>query len=133
MNTYEINYSVVYVVGAIVLIYLVVESITAFFAYRSGIQMNELRSSMMGYSDTGYASGMAILRQGPLALVYSFIFLPGFYSLLLVTSVDTVIGKRNKILIMMSVIAIILKKLCWGFKNVFDPFSIIFYVIIFDL
>ena len=63
MNTYEINYSVVYVVGAIVLIYLVVESITAFFAYRSGIQMNELRSSMMGYSDTGYAGGMAILRQ----------------------------------------------------------------------
>ncbi len=114
MNTYEINYSVVYVVGAIVLIYLVVESITAFFAYRSGIQMNELRSSMMGYSDTGYAGGMAILRQGPLALVYSFIFLPGFYSLLLVTSVDTVIGKRNKILIMMSVIAVILKNYAEG-------------------
>ena len=62
-GNYSINYPVVYVVGTIVLVYLVVESIVAFFAYRSGIQMNELRSSMMGYSTTGYASGMALLRQ----------------------------------------------------------------------
>ena len=56
-GNYNINYPVVYVVGTIVLVYLVVESIVAFFAYRSGIQMNELRSSMMGYSTTnGFAS-----------------------------------------------------------------------------
>ena len=98
-GNYNINYPVVYVVGTIVLVYLVVESIVAFFAYRSGIQMNELRSSMMGYSTTGYASGMALLRQGPLALIYSFVFLPGFYSLLLVTSVDVIIGQKRKLLI----------------------------------
>ena len=69
-GSYGINYPAVYLVGIIVLIYLIVESIVAFFAYRSGVQMNELRSSMMGYSTTGYASGMALLRQGPLALIY---------------------------------------------------------------
>ena len=111
---YSINYSVVYVVGTVVLIYLVVESIVAFFAYRSGIQMNELRSSMMGYSTTGYASGMVLLRQGPLALIYSFVFLPGFYSLLLVTSVDVIIGQKNRRLIVMSVVAVVLKNYAEG-------------------
>lgn len=113
-GNYSINYPVVYVVGAIVLVYLVVESIVAFFAYRSGIQMNELRSSMMGYSTTGYASGMALLRQGPLALIYSFVFLPGFYSLLLVTSVDVIIGQKRKLLIVMSVVAVVLKNYAEG-------------------
>ena len=108
-ENYSINYPVVYLVGSIVLIYLVVESVVAFFAYRSGVQMNELRSSMMGYSTTGYASGMALLRQGPLALIYSFVFLPGFYSLLLVTSVDVIIGQKNRLLIVMSIVAVVLK------------------------
>lgn len=76
--------------------------------------MNELRSSMMGYSTTGYASGMALLRQGPLALIYSFVFLPGFYSLLLVTSVDVIIGQKRKLLIVMSVVAVVLKNYAEG-------------------
>ena len=109
-----INYPVVYLVGIIVLVYLIVESIVAFFAYRSGVQMNELRSSMMGYSTTGYASGMALLRQGPLALIYSFVFLPGFYSLLLVTSVDVIIGQKNRLLIVMSIVAVVLKNYAEG-------------------
>lgn len=113
-GNYSINYPVVYLVGIIVLVYLIVESIVAFFAYRSGVQMNELRSSMMGYSTTGYASGMALLRQGPLALIYSFVFLPGFYSLLLVTSVDVIIGKKNRLLIVMSIVAVVLKNYAEG-------------------
>ena len=113
-ENYSINYPVVYLVGSIVLIYLVVESVVAFFAYRSGVQMNGLRSSMMGYSTTGYASGMALLRQGPLALIYSFVFLPGFYSLLLVTSVDVIIGQKNRLLIVMSIVAVVLKNYAEG-------------------
>ena len=113
-GNYSINYPVVYLVGIIVLVYLIVESIVAFFAYRSGVQMNELRSSMMGYSTTGYASGMALLRQGPLALIYSFVFLPGFYSLLLVTSVDVIIGQKNRLLIVMSIVAVVLKNYAEG-------------------
>lgn len=111
---YRINYPIVYLVGVIVLFFLIVETVVAFFAYRNGIQMNELRSSMMGYSTTGYASGMAFLRQGPFALIYSFVFLPGFYSLLLVTSVDVIIGQRNRILIAMSIIAVALKNYAEG-------------------
>lgn len=111
---YSINYPAVYLVGTIVLFYLIVETVVAFFAYRSGIQMNELRSSMMGYSTTGYASGMALLRQGPFALIYSFVFLPGFYSLLLVTSVDFIIGQKNRILMIMSIVAVILKNYAEG-------------------
>lgn len=131
IKEYVINYRIVYIVGGIVLIYLIMESITAFIAYRSGIQMNELRSSMMGYSDTGYASGMSVLRQGPLALIYSFVFLPGFYSLLLVTSVDTVIGKRNKILIFMSILAVALKNYAEGSRMCLTHLALYFMLLFF--
>ena len=46
--------------------------------------------------------------------IYSFVFLPGFYSLLLVTSVDVIIGQKRKLLIVMSVVAVVLKNYAEG-------------------
>ena len=100
-------------VGAIVLVYLVVESIVA-FCISQWYSDERITFIYDGYSTTGYASGMALLRQGPLALIYSFVFLPGFYSLLLVTSVDVIIGQKRKLLIVMSVVAVVLKNYAEG-------------------
>ncbi len=103
-----IHYRLIKAAGLIVLAFMACEAIETYQLLRSGNSLFEIRTSLQGYAEYDFSSGLYALRRriGPL---YTWMILPVYNSLLLITCIDIFIGKRDRQLIFISLLCMLLK------------------------
>ena len=104
------NYKIMTVMAMIVLFYMSVNAIQVFLLKQTGLTTFDIRSAMQGYSDVDYYKNLMILRSTDLLeIIYTWIILPCYHTLVLMCCVDMVIGNKNKKLLSLTLINVILK------------------------
>ena len=106
------SYKRMYILGCIIMVYMLVQAFGVYTLLQEGFSMFDIRSSLQGYSMNAeyVTSRLRILRTGTWPnRIYDWIILPGLYSMVLITCMDLIIGKRDKKLLFITVLNVILK------------------------
>lgn len=106
----NINYRLLKMLGVIVFVFFAEEAVETLILARSGISLFDIRTSLQGYADYSFSDNLYVLRNkiGPL---YTWVILPVYNSMLILTCIDIFAGKKDKFLITLSAGCLLLKSL----------------------
>lgn len=118
-----INYRLLKICGVIVFAFFAEEAIETLVLARSGISLFDIRSSLQGYAQYSFSDNLYVLRSmiGPL---YTWAILPIYNAMLIISCIDLFAGKKDKILILLSVGCLLLKSFKEGSRVALFAFMI---------
>lgn len=118
-----INYRLLKIFGVIVFAFFAEEAIETLVLARSGISLFDIRSSLQGYGQYSFSDNLYVLRSmiGPL---YTWAILPIYNAMLIISCIDLFAGKKDKILILLSVGCLLLKSFKEGSRVALFAFMI---------
>lgn len=119
----NINYRLLKVLGIIVFLFFAEEALETLILARSGVSLFDIRTSLQGYADYSFSDNLYVLRSkiGPL---YTWIILPVYNAMLILTCIDIFAGKKDKFLIALSFGCLLLKSLKEGSRVALFTFVI---------
>ena len=119
----NINYRLLKILGIIVFLFFAEEAVETLILARSGVSLFDIRTSLQGYADYSFSDNLYVLRSkiGPL---YTWVILPVYNAMLILTCIDIFAGKKDKFLIALSVGCLLLKSLKEGSRVALFTFVI---------
>ena len=103
-----IRYRLVKVLALIVLLFLLEEAIETFVLIRSGVSLFSVRTSLQGYAEYDFSANLYWLRK-KIGVLYTWFIMPMYNALILTAVIDFFVGKKDKALIGMALVCLVLK------------------------
>lgn len=118
-----IKYRLVKIFGIAVFALFMEEAIETLILMRTGVSLFDIRTSLQGYAEYGFSDNLYFLRSklGPL---YTWVILPVYNSMLILTCIDFFAGRRDKGLIALSIGCLLLKSFKEGSRVALFSFII---------
>lgn len=118
-----INYRFLKFCGIIVFAFFVEEAIETLVLVRSGISLFDIRTSLQGYAEYSFSDNLYGLRSmiGPL---YTWVILPVYNAMLIISCIDFFSGKKDKVVIGLSIGCLLLKSFKEGSRVALFTFMI---------
>lgn len=118
-----INYRLLKICGVIVFALFAEEAIETLVLIRSGISLFDIRTSLQGYAEYSFSDNLYLLRSmiGPL---YTWVIIPIYNAMLIISCIDLFVGKKDKFLILLSVVCLLLKSFKEGSRVALFSFMI---------